>query len=399
MAKKNNKRDANGLIAVEVSWNDEQTGKRMRKKVYGKTQKDADEKAEVLRLMHRKGIDLSTLNDSFGIWKNRLLSLKKFEVSPTWYNSLESTVKHLEVFDNTELCKIKSIDFQNHLYLLATGDANLSQKTLKTIKSFAQQVFQLAIDNRVLDYNPITVVKVPKKASAIERRALTDDEQRWIIDTPHRCQIAAMIMMFSGLRRGELIPLTWSDINFHEHTLTVNKFVEIIDGQSRLKDYGKSASAVRTIHIPQILCDYLDSQPRKSINICTSVDGKMLSETAFKRMWESYMGELNRKYGKFDNYMDNMPNSKFAPKKLPRVIPPITAHWLRHTFATMLYHAGVDVLTARDQLGHSDIKTTLNIYTHLDKIYKTNSMTKFDNYVTEKLDATSMPPVDNLLFP
>lgn len=64
------------------------------------------------------------------------------------------------------------------------------------------------------------------------------------------------------------------------------------------------------------------------------------------------------------------------------MIPSITAHWLRHTFATLLYLAGVDVLTARDQLGHSDIKTTLEIYTHLDKIYKRHSMDKLSRYIS-----------------
>ena len=62
-------------------------------------------------------------------------------------------------------------------------------------------------------------------------------------------------------------------------------------------------------------------------------------------------------------------------------IQEFTAHQLRHTYASMLYMAGVDVLTARDQLGHTDIKTTLAIYTHLDKRYKVNSMDKLDSFL------------------
>lgn len=65
-------------------------------------------------------------------------------------------------------------------------------------------------------------------------------------------------------------------------------------------------------------------------------------------------------------------------------IPPITAHGLRHTFATMLYLAGVDILTAKDQLGHADIKTTLEIYTHLDKIYKKKNISELDDYSKEQ---------------
>jgi site-specific recombinase XerD len=69
--------------------------------------------------------------------------------------------------------------------------------------------------------------------------------------------------------------------------------------------------------------------------------------------------------------------SKFTHAS-PMTIPPITAHWLRHTFATLLYLSGVDVLTAKEQLGHADVKTTLQIYTHLDKIYKDKNMEKLD---------------------
>ena len=65
------------------------------------------------------------------------------------------------------------------------------------------------------------------------------------------------------------------------------------------------------------------------------------------------------------------------------MIPNITAHWLRHTFATMLYFAGVDLLTAKEQLGHSDIKTTLEIYTHLDNQFKRKSMDKLDRYLSK----------------
>ena len=76
------------------------------------------------------------------------------------------------------------------------------------------------------------------------------------------------------------------------------------------------------------------------------------------------------------------------------VIPKITPHWLRHTFATILYFAGVDILTAKEQLGHSDIKTTLGIYTHLDKQYKRKSMSRLDEY----LDDASRMQVSNFQF-
>ena len=106
-----------------------------------------------------------------------------------------------------------------------------------------------------------------------------------------------------------------------------------------------------------------------------------MSDTAWRRMWESYLFDLNLKYG---NAV--VKRNKFDPRGNLMVIDRFTAHNLRHTYATMLYKAGVDVLTAKEQLGHADIKTTLNIYTHLDREYKRRTMDKLDQY----LDASQM---------
>ena len=100
-------------------------------------------------------------------------------------------------------------------------------------------------------------------------------------------------------------------------------------------------------------------------------------------MRESYLADLNLKYGDFSNQIETKgktPN-KFSPQKAPFVIPKFTAHWLRHTFITLMYFAGVDVLTAKEQAGHEDIKTTMAIYTHLDKDFKKKSMSKLDDYL------------------
>ena len=155
----------------------------------------------------------------------------------------------------------------------------------------------------------------------------------------------------------------------------------MINAKPCIKSYTKTEAGMRTVDIPKKLADYLASQPHKGLLVCPSAKGHMLTETAWKRMWESYIKDLNIKYGNFDDFVDR-PKSKCIPGGVPIVIPEFTAHWLRHTFATILYLAGVDVVTAKEQLGHSDIKTTLDIYTHLDSEYKRRSMSKLDDYLS-----------------
>ena len=156
-------------------------------------------------------------------------------------------------------------------------------------------------------------------------------------------------------------------------------------------------ASIRTIDIPQQLVDFLSFERKKdgitpdteNTLVMRSVKGKMLSESGWNRMWNAYWNILNLKYGNFEQYKKAhseidfvKPTSVHNPHGVPPMIPPITAHWLRHTFATLLYLAGVDVLTARDQLGHADIKTTLEIYTHLDKVYKRHSMDRLSLYIS-----------------
>lgn len=386
MPKKSNTQRKDGRYAVQVYLGLDEKKKRKYKTVYGATQKEANKKADQVKIMLGKGIDVSAERDSFKEWGERWLELKQHEVSAKRYLSYKSCFTKYQPIWHIPISKLKPIDFQNIISKLADKNPSTgkptSKYTLSSIKHTAEQICQLAIDNREMDYNPASSVKIPNVVKQNQIRALTEEEQKWIVDTPHRAQTAAMIMMYAGLRRGELIPLTWSDIDIENRTININKSVEMIGGQPQVKPYTKTAAGMRTIDIPQKLADYLAQQPKLNILVCPSKNGKMLSEIAWKRLWESYIKDLNIKYGNFNDSIQGKPKSKCQPGGVPIVIPHFTAHWLRHTFATMLYFAGIDILTAKEQLGHSDIKTTLEIYTHLDSQYKRKSMEKLDIYLS-----------------
>ncbi|HCW81018.1 MAG TPA: site-specific integrase [Ruminococcaceae bacterium] len=393
MPKKRNAKRKDGRIPVQV-YLGKIDGKRKYKTVYGRTQKEANEKALEVKLQIKKGIDVTAEQDTFGQWAERWLKLKSGSVSASQYNSYKSAISHLnDSLRNVPLTKIRTCDIQEVIFRLAEYNENskkpAARRTLLLVRSAVSQVFGLAINNRVIDYNPANAVKIPTDAPSEHRRALTEKEQQWIIDTPHRAQRAAMIMMYAGLRRGELIPLTWGDIDLHNGTISVNKSVEMIGAKARLKSTAKTPCSIRVIDIPQKLIDFLKKQKpanAKSTDlVCTAANGKMLTKTSWRTMWDSYLAVLNIKYGDFTCYCkatkQKWPTSVHRPKKLPMMIPHFTAHWLRHTFATLLYMAGVDVLTAKEQLEHSDIKTTLGIYTHLDKKFKRRSMDKLNRYL------------------
>lgn len=133
---------------------------------------------------------------------------------------------------------------------------------------------QLAMDNRIIDYNPVCSVKIPKKQPKEEIRALTDEERQWIIDTPDFMQLPSMIMMYAGLRRGEIVALLWSDIDLMNRTISVNKSAEVINGKFTVKNSTKTESGKRIVYIPKILSDYLAKQQRTTnMLVCPSPTG------------------------------------------------------------------------------------------------------------------------------
>lgn len=365
------------------------------KYVYGKTIKERDEKVRELKRKLDKGLDISAERDTFGYWREKWLRVKKSEASSAWYNACKIYSDKLESLDHIPIHQIKAIDLQDILLDMVSAVSTstgkpYSQKTLKTIKDTAAGIMDMAFDNRVVDYNPFSRVKVPKAQKETEhRQSLTKEQQKWIEDTPHRAQTAAMIMMHAGLRRGELLALLWSDIDIDNKTISITKSVAMEGNKPVVKQGGKTKAATRVVYIPDKLADYLRTVPKTTPLVCPAKNGALMSSTSWKTMWDSYIYDLNIKYGDFSSCLkwlkkhtaDERPN-KCHPEKLPILIPQFTAHWLRHTFVTNMYQAGVDVMTAQQQAGHSDIKVTMGIYTHLDAEYKKVNMSKLNDYLS-----------------
>ncbi len=390
MARMKNEKRADGRVQSKI-YLGTVDGKKKYKYVYATNNRELEQKVQELKIKLGKGLDVTAERDKFSYWAEKWIKLKSSEVSHGRTITYSARIANLGPIKDMEICNIRTADIQEIVFDLSTENPKtkkpMAKKTLQEVKGTAVQIFNLAIENRVLDYNPAIAVKIPKNAPVKSKEALTKEQQQWIIETEHRAQTAAMIMLFAGLRRGELIPLLWSDIDLNEGTISINKASEFINGQAHVKNSGKTKAAIRTVYIPQILIDYL--KPRKGLEfefVCSSAKGCIMSDSGWKRMWSSYLAELNFKYGDFENSIEwnkkhtQRPTSRFIPEKIPMLIPDITPHCLRHTYITNMYFAGVDILTAKEQAGHADIETTLSIYTHLDATYKKKSIRKLDNY-------------------
>ena len=377
MARYTKRKDGRYQTKIYLGISDD--GKKQFKYLYADSQKDLSKMEADLRAKFERGIDLMTLNDTYSEWLERLKVVKEIELKENEYRTFIARASYfVSFFGDVPLKEIRQQNIQpaiNAVYKFnpATGKPS-AKRTIERYLQAASAVFEYAIDERATDFNPCKHVKIPWDAEVTERRALSPKERQWVEDTPHRAQTAAMLMMYSGLRRGEATALLWSDIDLKNKTITVNKSY---DFKNNIIKSPKTASGTRVVSIPDKLASYLANIDRKSIYVLTSATGKMMSDTAWKRLWDSYLCDLNLKYG-----LSLDRKNKYDPKGHIVTIELFTPHCLRHTFCTIMYEAGIDVLTAKEQMGHSDIKTTLAIYTHLDGQHKKKNLNKLNDYLS-----------------
>ncbi|MCI8592925.1 MAG: site-specific integrase [Lachnospiraceae bacterium] len=166
------------------------------------------------------------------------------------------------------------------------------------------------------------------------------------------------LAMFTGCRRGELIALTWPDIDFNSCSLSVTKSCCRADGQTIIKET-KTKGSTRILALPkavlEIALQWKTQQLRYRLAIGTQWAG---DDSVFIRWDGSRMG-LDTPYQAFRRIIKNY-NANRAPGA-PE-LPEIPLHGLRHTAATLLISRGVDVRTVSGRLGHASTSTTMNIY-------------------------------------
>ena len=312
MAKKMNTKRADGRYRVKV-YMGLKDGNKTYKYVYGKTQKEADIKAEELRVSLRRGIDISSHDDSFKTWAEHWLMSKRHEdVTEDRYNSLSTRAGvWIDALQHAKINQIKPFELQSILFSIAAKNPNtgkpMAKKTIKEYIQVINSIFGFAHKNRVLEYNPADDLKIPQTAAEpVQRRALTKEERQRVMEFEHRAKPSAMLMMMSGLRRGEATALQWNDIDFVNNTISVTKSYNFKTQDFKSPKNGKA----RVVSVPQILIDYLKTLPRNSLFVLTNAKGQMMTDDSWKRLYQSYMHDMNLQYG-----FDGEKPSKYSPKK------------------------------------------------------------------------------------
>ena len=324
-------------------------------------------------------------NRTFLDWANAWLETKTHDCCYHTVAMYRSALKHLAPLHDVPMDDISAYNLEQVLYDLQQN-SHLSRQTLKVIKSVANGAFKLrfkasSAGQLLSQGNPVQYVDLPAKAGSTKREAISEEEIYWIVNTPHRMRGAAMIGLFAGLRRGEMLALDpTTDFLWKDKAIVVNKSIEFINGVPRLNQRTKTDAGMRIVYVPDILIDFLRTSIYQGHIFLPSGKGTYLCDKSWRRMWDTYLRDLNIKYG-YGVPLGTHQAKQLKSSKLEWKIKRFTFHQLRHTCATMMYLAGVDAPTAKQQLGHTDIRTTLNIYTHLSKQHQKTNVQVYNEYV------------------
>lgn len=227
------------------------------------------------------------------------------------------------------------------------------KKTVSNYKCILNMIFNYALLNGHIEYNPVSNIRLPANLPK-SQRDIPSTECLKIVSEHHKgCDLLPFFLLYTGLRKSEALAIRRDDIDFKKKIITVRNHVIHDSNSPVFEAVLKTDAAYREV----ILLDRLAAAlPKRFSGFLFSMnnDGKEpLSKKEYDSRWNSYCKKYDIK---------------------------ITAHQLRHGYATMLFEAGVDIKDTQELMGHSDINLTRQIYTHIRNERKKETANKLNAF-------------------
>ncbi len=302
---------------------------------------------------------------TFAEFVEKYLEVKKTSLAPTTMEFYEMIIRTelIPMFGNMKLREIRTYHVQQFIQYLATEkkrndgiEGGISASTVRRYTTILRSILTLAYK---LEYTDEDVgnsrrIEFPKEASTeIEVYTLEEvQELMKALDTePIHIRAMVEVAIFTGMRRGEIVGLKWSDIDFEHQKISVKRSIYKPKKQKSLEKDPKSQSSIRTIAIPEHLCK-------------TLMQYRMHQDRHISFMGDAWHN-LDYVFTEEDGLVMNpqTPTKQFSKFLKRHGIRHLKFHGLRHTSATMLLASGCDIKTVSSRLGHADLETT-GIYVH-----------------------------------
>ena len=297
------------------------------------------------------GKSIQEINKKIFAYQDKQKNKARFDfIADDWWDVHEPTLEKQSVngyksslasckafFKDFFVYDIKPKDIKE--YLDIETKKGYSKKTIAHRKMVLNQIFNYAIFNEYLQCNPVVSVKLPRSSKQHKRPPATQTDEQLIKDS-FDVWMFPFIVLYTGMRKGEVLALQWKDIDFDNDLIYVTKSLAHNVAKPFIKE-PKTESGKRVIPLLAPLKEKLLSVRGDPDDLLfASQVGKPYTLSTFKRKYERFQKETGVK---------------------------ATAHQIRHSYATILFENGVDAKTVQELLGHKQVSTTLDIYTEFRK--------------------------------
>ena len=345
-----------------------------RKTVHG-TKKDAEVELAKFVTEVQNGLVIDGKSLKFSefteIWKRDYGSK---ELAPSTYKRycrmLETRL--LPYFGHFYINKIKPTDIMKFYDLLekdtqlvrkqgnngAKTKKPLSGKTILEHHRLLRAMLHKAVYWQLIVANPAERVQ-PPKARKPKRRSYDDEQTKILLESLEllssedtKYKVAIILTVFTGVRLGELMGLEWTDVDFKNGIISINRSSQYLSDMGVFTKVPKTESSIREIAIPEFIISLLEEyklwyEEQKSIygelwmnsdRLFVQADGKPMHPSTISKWFVKYVGQIG--------------------------LPVINFHGLRHTNASLLVAQNIDIAVISARLGHAQISTTLDFYVH-----------------------------------
>lgn len=370
-----------------------------RHSVYAKTLDELREKEAAIQRDKSDGIrtDASntTVNDIFDMWVRLKKGLKDntFQNYQYMYNQFV-----YPDFGKTKVVKLKRSDIRRFYNMLA-DERGLMIATIDNVHTVLHQVLDLAVEDNYLRNNPSDHALKELKSShgfdVEKKKALTVEEQRIFENfleksrKYHHWKPIFTIMLGTGMRVGEITGLRWEDVDLEKKQISVNHtlvyYNHAKNGCYFNVNTPKTKAGCRTIPmIDSVRNAFLEEkrfQNELELTCQVKIDG--YTDFVFINRFGNVQnqGTLNKALRRIIRDCNQEILDEAGGRKNVVLLPRFSCHILRHTFATRLCEANVNMKVIQDVLGHADIGTTMNVYADATREMKVREIRSFEEYL------------------
>ncbi|MCI6266415.1 MAG: site-specific integrase [Erysipelotrichaceae bacterium] len=316
-----------------------------------KTKKEAQEAEVTFKL---KLTDKCNYNDlTFKDLYNKYYDYQKDKVKNTTMHSYTARYKYLELLNKVKLSDLNYSHFElwkREMRKTSLSDSYLNDvlKLFKILLNFAMKWYGFNYNSL---YSRITGFTDPNAPVKDEMKFFTYDEFTAFINAEDTLlfKCAFQLLYYCGLRRGELLGLTWNNIDLFNKKLSIkNNLVQDYSSGGYIITSPKTKHSIRTIPMPDVLIDNLKELKRKNQNVYN-----------FKDNWFVLGYDKPMTFSRLRD-RKNLICDKAGVKR-------IRLHDFRHSCASLLISKGANITLVARFLGHSKIEETLNTYSHFFK--------------------------------